>query len=123
MTGEDKTVYINPDSLGWMTSNQTLKDSDYTVFVLLMGLMDESNMVRMTQAQLAERMGRSRKYISASLGRLRSAGCLRTTRFGIMVNPEIAWKGTVTDREDLIIQELERALDGWRSAKGHEIAL
>lgn len=123
MTEGDKTVYIHQENLGRMVTNRSLKDADYTVFILLMGLMDDSNMVHMTQVQLAERMRRSRKYVSASFGRLRAAGCLRTTRFGVMVSPEIAWKGTLTDREDLIIQELEQTFEGWHSIEAPQIAL
>ena len=74
MTEDETTVYINQENIGNMVMSPNLKDADYTVFILLMGLMDTTNKVRMTQAQLAARMKRSRKYISASVGRLRSEG-------------------------------------------------
>ena len=123
MTEDETTVYINQENIGNMVISPNLKDADYTVFILLMGLMDATNKVRMTQAQLAARMKRSRKYISASVGRLRAEGCIRTTRYGVIVSPELAWKGTLTDREDLILEALEHAFESWDHTEAPQIAL
>lgn len=123
MSDQDNVIYVHQENMLRMVSSQILKDSDYKVFLHLMATMDIRNRVYETQGNLASQLDRSRRFICTSLRRLHDDGRIRYEGGVIFLNPEIAWKGSPEDRDELILEQLEATLTEWYGSEATELTL
>jgi biotin operon repressor len=76
------------------------------VLLYMMKYMEFENYIKITQQQLADELGMRRQHISRSIKKLCEKNIIEKVKKGrdnyYRLNPEIAWRGSVTELEKIV---------------------